>query len=91
MLLAATKIPQQIVDLRRELSEIYVNFGLKPLPLDNLLHMTLTRMMKVLDSEFAEYYIAKVEQIHEGVIAKPLNLHVNFLHRGDAYSLTSSG
>ena len=87
VLLAATKIPQQIIDIRGELFELYTTFGLKPLPLDNLLHMTLARMTKVVDPSRTDEYIERMKLLHQRVAENPLILQVSVMTRGSAYDM----
>lgn len=89
MLLAATQIPQQVIDLRDELSWMYSLkwSSLKPLPLDNLLHMTLTRITKTVHPSHADEYIERMEALHQKVAENPLTLQVRTLARGSAYDL----
>jgi hypothetical protein len=46
-LLLSQEIPAWTVDMRTRLADTYMWLNFKPLPLDNLLHATLLRLMKV--------------------------------------------
>ena len=87
VLLAATEIPQEILDMRSELTEIYDRAHVKPLPLDNLLHMTLTRMTMPVDQSKSDEYIERIEDIHRRVIENPLQLLVKGIFRGHAFDM----
>lgn len=90
ILLAATEIPQEIIDIRGALSEIYSLYGLKTLPLNNLLHITLARMTKVVDQSNVEEYIYKMEQIHKQIVNDPLELSPYGLYTGNSLTLLTS-
>lgn len=90
VLLAATEIPQEIIDIRGELAEIYTQAGCKPLPLDNLLHMTLTRMTRVVDPLQADEYIRQMRLLHQEVVEDPLFLSVRTIDRKNAFDMLTS-
>lgn len=87
ILLAANEIPQEIIDIRGELAEEYTRVGLRPLPLDNLLHMTLTRMTKVVNPEQADEYIERMEALHQKIAEDPLILQVRALSKRNAFDM----
>lgn len=45
VLLTAVDIPQQVLDLRAKLTDFYLRNNLKPLPIENMLHVSLGRMV----------------------------------------------
>lgn len=87
ILLAANEIPQEVIDIRGELAEEYTRVGLKPLPLDNLLHMTLTRMTEVVNPEQAGEYIERMEALHQKIAEDPLILQVDALSKKNAFDM----
>ncbi len=87
VILAATQIPQEIIDIRGEVSDKYTKSGLKPLSLDNLFHLTLARMTKVVDVSHADEYIERMEDLHNKVAEKPLILQARGFQRTSAFDM----
>ena len=90
ILLAATEIPREITDLREELSTLYSQFGLETLPLDNLFHITLTRMTTVVKPSMADIFIERIESLHQKVAENPLILKATGLQKTSAFDMLHS-
>ncbi len=79
IILTAIDIPDFILETRRELEGIYMEAGLKPALLDNLLHISLARMIHIPESAkengFSEY-IKFMQFLRHTISHRPLSLQV---------------
>lgn len=90
LLLAAIDIPAHLINFREELAELYRGSGLKPLPLDNLLHISLARMVQLPEenrqSKF-NIYRKQLTQLRHDISSNPLSLEVVSLSASSAFDL----
>ena len=93
VILTATSIPDEIIELRRKLSDFYTKHGLKPLPINDLLHITIGRMTELPASspkeQFERYRLAMIRLRHE-ISRAPLELSVSQFYTGSSFKFLQS-
>jgi len=90
LMLTAIKIPENILDVREGLSKRYESAGLKPLPMTNILHMSLGRMTELPENEderkeALKIYQQEIVKLRHLISADPLELTADNVHIGNAY------
>jgi hypothetical protein len=90
VILNSVEIPDDILELRQFLTKYYAEKKLKPLAMDNILHISAARMVKLPEEEqeksFAEYRRRMVELRHS-ISSEPLSLKIDHLHSGSTLQL----
>jgi hypothetical protein len=74
VLLACAEIPSFVFEMRDALAERYGAHGLKPLPMDPMLHITLGRMIKLPGQEQVGNYLAKMRELRRTISRDPIVL-----------------
>lgn len=79
LLLTAIDIPDWVINTRSGLAVVYQNHGLKPLPLENILHISVARITRLPTEDrsvkLREYKI-KVSQLRHQISPNPIVLEV---------------
>ena len=97
LLIMKKEIPDQIIELREKLGEIYHRNGLKVLPLDDMLHATLHRARVLTPDSKKEYfsmgqYFKRVENYNSELGPQgAFNLTVEGFYVGPVWNLLHAG
>lgn len=92
LILTADRIPAEILDARAELAKQYEAVGLKPSPIKNILHLTVSRIAELPTAEtdrknlFTEYE-KKCRELRRNISRDPIALKVEDIYRGNVYDL----
>ncbi len=87
VMLTSVEIPEDVGKIREELAAIYAGHNLKPLRIENLLHVTVGRITKIPDGgaeQFREYKKKMIELRHR-ISEDPLRLEVKKMSDGPSY------
>lgn len=88
VILTSVEIPEAIRKMREELAALYLRYGLKPLPMENILHITIGRMTEIPEDDkieqFKKYQQAMIKLRH-AISKEPLNLSADRISKGSTY------
>lgn len=87
ILVAASQIPASIQEAREILVEVYSVRGLEVLPMDNILHSTMVRILQIPRSDLRDQFIDIVMNLHSILQAKPIGVMTSRTFRGTAHQL----
>lgn len=90
LLLTAIDIPAHLINLREELASLYKQKGLKPLSLDNLLHISLARMVNLSEEDKQSkfnIYRKQMTRLRHDISTKPLSLKIESVSALSAFDL----
>lgn len=88
LILTSTDIPQSILETRGTLAHEYAGYGLKPLPMNNILHMTISRINKLPENKQSLLqYEKEIINLRHSLSENPLSLTPDHLYMGSSYSL----
>lgn len=91
ILLTAMDIPDEIIKARASLSALYADYGLAPRPLENILHISLARIVKLpKDGNTAvmlEKYKREMIKLRHAISVDPLVLEVSNISKGSTYEI----
>lgn len=90
VLLTAIDIPDYLINLREELAALYKGKNLKPAPLDNLLHISLARMVNLPEedkqSKFS-IYRKQMTQLRHNISTDSLSLEIKSVQASSIFDL----
>ena len=93
IILNSVEIPYSILEIREFLTKYYAEQKLKPLAMDNILHISAARMIKLPEEEreksFTEYKGRMVELRHS-ISSTPLSLKMDHFYSGSTLQLLKS-
>jgi len=88
VLLTCSHIPREIINARKEISAVFEKSGLKPLRLENILHITIARMTELpkveQEKKFHEYK-NKIIQLRHEISLQPLKLKILKVSSGSTF------
>jgi len=92
LLMSAVDIPPKVLQAREDLSEIYSSYGLRPLPIHNILHSTACRMEKFPDDAqtmnmIFRRYMEVVKEIRAITSKSPIQMKVGDVYSGNTHDL----
>ena len=87
VLLVARTIPSSVLAARSTLLQEYTQVGLQPLAMDNILHASIARPVK-LPSSHTDHY--RLRGLRTEIRTNPVGLKVGRLHVGSAWDLLNS-
>lgn len=86
LILTADEIPEAILEIRKKLEEKYKDKKLKPLLMENILHMTISKITQLPDDEEnLEKYKKEIINLRHEVSANPLTLTIENINIGNSY------
>jgi 2'-5' RNA ligase len=86
VILAATELPDWVRQFRDKMAHIYESNGFKPKPLDNLLHMTMLRLLGKAGAE-AETFMREVAVIEGKCCRGGLKVKFDRLYTGNLFEI----
>lgn len=93
LLLTASNIPEIIIAIRERLNAVYAAHDLKPLPMKNILHVTVSRMVQKPQGEpdfvvaILRAYRAQMLALRRSISKDPLRLKVGTVYTGSTQDL----
>ncbi|MBI3442667.1 MAG: hypothetical protein HY007_02785 [Candidatus Sungbacteria bacterium] len=87
VLLNAAYVPDEIINARQQLSAYYEQRGIRPLPMEDILHCTLARIRTLPKRFRPKKYINHILEVREAILATPVDLNIKRLFCGTAYQL----
>jgi len=93
VILSAIKIPEEITAARSELASFYQEKGMKPLLMENILHITIGRMNEIPEEgkeESFEGYKKKMIALRHAISSDPIKLQVSGVFDGETYGFLRS-
>lgn len=88
-LLAVSEIPEIILELRRKIHEIFVGRGMRSLPIQDMLHITIARVTRG-SPEAIKQFAGGVEELRREVKKKPVTLIPNSFFLGNVLEFLTS-
>ncbi len=85
LLLVAKNIPDSVLNARERLSEYYSEAGLKPLGMQNILHSSLARIIKLPDSFDYDAYKKDIIDLRHSVSSDPLEVTISNVIKDQSY------
>lgn len=94
IILTSVEIPESIIGMRKSLDGLYSSHDLKPLPMNNILHMSIGRITNFPSEESKDEKLKKYKQkmieLRHAISSNPLKLKCSNLFMGSTYNFLHS-
>lgn len=88
LILTSVDIPETVLHLRSGLAPVYSTGGLRPLPMTNILHITVGRIVKMPTAEKTDAlkrYKDEMIKLRHDISSSPLRMKIGEIYTGSAY------
>lgn len=87
ILIAASKIPDSILNARNILTGLYTEHGLRPLAMDNILHSSMARMIQLPRQDLSDQFVARLMSLHQDLQINPITAGFDEVFVGTAHQI----